>query len=630
LTALLPPAFVLQHDLGSESSDSQTSAKLTQDSTAEALAGGDSPSGPSGLQGKLRSFAGGVHWTQLLAVLLVLLFWIANRAAYKGYFHGDDLDNLAWNQYVTLDTYLRGILSPWFDRSNFRPTGHFFFFVMRRYADLSYPAYVAVIQVIHILNAWWVWRLLRRLEISTQAAVAGVVVFLFHAATFAAYWMPMYIFDLLCGTFCILSVLSFINRRYLWSLLAFWLAYKAKEVAIMLPVVLLGYKLMVDGEGLRPLLRRERRVDREWLWLVPFFLISLVFGLQALQRNTGTRDAYTLKVTGDSVWQLIQFYGPKLFGSLWLFGAALVVAIAGHRDRRFWWALCSAVLLALPLLALPNRVFAVYLYVPVVFVAIAMGSVVSWRPAILAPLTVLVWCVFTYGEMKRFRNEFLANSTENRLWVQEVHRFLRGSPLSRSFVFDGFPPTLHAWGANGAIHLAKRDPDVRVASVEAPGAAQLLREPRVGVFVWNGATRMVNITSRTPTAADASYVKIDVGMPVWQFGEGWFQRDGSFRWTKPVAYANLYRPVQATRFELQVNAGPQQIKDLGQFRIRVFLDGVAIGESTFDRVGWQIVNWPIEPGPAKLVEIRLEADPPYKTPIDPRTLGAAIGAFGFR
>jgi hypothetical protein len=618
--------------LGSESSDSPNTVDHQDEANAsQGLSLSEaSPQGATSLLKQARNLVARLDRRHWIAALLVFLFWVANRAAYKGFFHGDDLDNLAWNQYVTLDTYLRGILSPWFDRSNFRPTGHFFFFVMRRYADLYYPAYVAVIQLIHVLNAWLLWRLLRCLDIPVQASLAGVIVFLFHAATLAAYWMPMYIFDLLCGTFCILSLLTFIGRRYVWSLVAFWLAYKAKEVAIMLPVGLLGYKLMVDGGGLRSLLRRQRALDREWLWLAPYFLISLLFGLQALQRNTGTRDAYTLKVTGESVWQLVQFYGPRLFGSPWIFAVVIALAVVTRRDRRFWWASSCAILLALPLLALPNRVFAVYLYVPVIFVAIAMSTVVTWRPAILVPATALVWCLFTYGEMKQFRNEFLANSAENRLWVRDVHGFLRGSPLSRSFVFDGFPPTLHPWGANGAIHLMKRDPEVRVASVEAPEAAQLLREPRVGVFVWNGATRMVNITSRTPTAADASYVKIDVGMPVWQFGEGWFQRDGSFRWTKPVAYANLYRPVQATKFELQVNAGPQQIKDLGQFRIRVFLDGVAIGESTFDRVGWQIVNWPIEPGPAKLVEIRLEADPPYRTPIDPRTLGAAIGGFGFR
>ena len=53
----------------------------------------------------------------------------------------------------------------------------------------------------------------------------------------------MYAFDLFCATFCLLSLLCWIKRRWVLSFLAFWLAYKSKELAVMLPAILACYEL---------------------------------------------------------------------------------------------------------------------------------------------------------------------------------------------------------------------------------------------------------------------------------------------------------------------------------------------------------------------------------------------------
>ena len=46
------------------------------------------------------------------------------------------------------------------------------------------------------------------------AALSAALFFLYHPATFDAYWQPMYVFDVLCGTFCLLSFLAFIDRMH--------------------------------------------------------------------------------------------------------------------------------------------------------------------------------------------------------------------------------------------------------------------------------------------------------------------------------------------------------------------------------------------------------------------------------
>src|SRR3954464_2994137 len=231
--------------------------------------------------------------TVLVAASIVLLFLVVNRGAYKGYFQDDDLDNLAWNSQLDAVDYLNGLISPVFSRNNFRPVGHFYLHVMERLAGLRFAPYVAMLQFFHLANCFLVWLILRRLKMHPLAALSAVLFFFYHPATFDAYWQPMYVFDVLCGTFCLLSFLAFIDRRWVLSFICFVCAYKSKEIAVMLPAVLAAYEFLLG--------------EKKWKPLVPFFLVSLSFGVQALVSNANTHDAYTLRMTPGTLWENVKF-----------------------------------------------------------------------------------------------------------------------------------------------------------------------------------------------------------------------------------------------------------------------------------------------------------------------------------
>ena len=163
---------------------------------------------------------------------------------------------------------LRGLLSPQVSVRNFRPVGAFYYQVLGGYFGLDFPKFIAAIHALHLLNIWLFWLLARRLGLSPLAASAGAFFFGFHAALFDAWWKPMFVFDVLCATFSLLTLLSYAYNRWILSLVSFWLAYKSKELAVMLPAVLGCYELWFG--------------KRQWKRLLPFFAISLLFGLQAL------------------------------------------------------------------------------------------------------------------------------------------------------------------------------------------------------------------------------------------------------------------------------------------------------------------------------------------------------------
>jgi hypothetical protein len=61
-------------------------------------------------------------WIGLALFLsMALLFFIANRGAYDGFFQGDELDNIGWTPQVPISTFARDLVSPIYNGRNFRP-----------------------------------------------------------------------------------------------------------------------------------------------------------------------------------------------------------------------------------------------------------------------------------------------------------------------------------------------------------------------------------------------------------------------------------------------------------------------------------------------------------------------------
>ena len=117
---------------------------------------------------------------------MMVLFLIANRGAYQGYFQDDDLDNISWTPFTPLATFAREVVAPRLSPVNFRPAGHFYFRVLASVAGLRFPWYVAGIHALHFLNVWLLYLLMRRLAADRFTSGAGAVLFAFHMAVFDA------------------------------------------------------------------------------------------------------------------------------------------------------------------------------------------------------------------------------------------------------------------------------------------------------------------------------------------------------------------------------------------------------------------------------------------------------------
>ena len=226
-----------------------------------------------------------------LLAALATAFLLINRAAYHGYFQHDDFAHLSWTTKGPWTGFITGALSPRFYPHLFRPLGHLHYYLMEKAAGLNYPAFVAAIQLYHLAAAWVLWLVLRQLRFTLVPAAATVVVFTLNMAVFQIFWLPAFVFDLGCGLFCLISFLFWMRRRWVSSFVFFFLAYRWKETAIMLPAVLLLYEWLVAEE-------------KHWWPLAPFFAVSAWFGGQGLTSfHSGAQTEYRFTLTPAAVWR---------------------------------------------------------------------------------------------------------------------------------------------------------------------------------------------------------------------------------------------------------------------------------------------------------------------------------------
>src|SRR5207253_10503363 len=122
-----------------------------------------------------------------------------------------------------------------------------------------------------------------------------------------------------------------------------------------------------------------------WRWkpLVPFFAVSLSFGLQSLLLSPNRDNDYTFRFTAAALAKTSVFYADRIFLIPYVGFAAVLLA----RYRRAWFGFTMMALFFLPLLFLPGRIFSAYCYLPFTGLAIALaGAAESTSVAALAVL----------------------------------------------------------------------------------------------------------------------------------------------------------------------------------------------------------------------------------------------------
>jgi len=518
-----------------------------------------------------------------LGAAFLFLFLVANRGAHEGYFSDDDLDNLASTLLAGFDAFWRGFVSPLYDRYNFRPVGHVTYRWLGQLWGLWFPPYIAVMQFLHLTNALLVYRLVRTV-LTPRAAMSAAVFFAFHSALLSAHWKPMYLFDVLCGMALISAFSLYRSGRWGVALLLFWCAYKSKEIAIFFPLVLL---------------LEEWQDQRRWLRVAPFLAVSLVFGSQALMQNeVRLPSAYTLQFTMAAFTDCLRFYGGMAAGLPWILLAGWRW-LGGTERRWLVMGIIAATALLGPLLFLPGRLFSVYLYVPLMFGAVAVGAVVNRWPSWALTLAFLIYAGIGLRELRIYRRAELTQAQTTKEFVSSACLVLKDrSSLAQAF-YEAGPQGLNVWGVEATYRLCSGNLMLKLS----PWDLKQLR-PNDPVIRWTKMPNQAGLVELTRFDGEL------VG--------GWYGWDSSFRW-------------MGERAEIRVKALPGHrhvLLDLVSIpadELEVLQDGNSIGKRTVQDHGPQKMIFPLlHSDLTRDLRIELRAWPAKRIGNDPRMLSVAV------
>lgn len=429
-------------------------------------------------------------WLPLLAAAVAIIgaFIALNFRVYDGFFQDDELANLNWTPLLPLRDYLIALINPLFAPDNFRPVGHLYFALMGRAVGLDFPPWMTPIFAIHLINAALLFWLLRKLAIEPWCALAGVAFFTLSATAMDAYWKPMYCFDLLCTTFSLASILLWAYRRLVLSFIAFWLAYKSKELAVMLPAVLLAYEYWLG--------------ERKFLPLIPFLIASLSFGLQGFLLNPNKNNDYTFRITMHALEKTIPFYAHRFL--LFRFSGLALFALALVRDRRIWFGLTAMVCFVFVLLFLPGRVFEAYGYLPLTGAVIAFTAAASRVNPAWLWLALALWMPINIRQLLREQSVKLSNDDEAYAFVDTIGIWAAQNPRIVTFVYNGLPNGFHPWGVTGAWDVVHHTLGLHTYSRNWPETPHVMQSGTVALGTWDTASKTLSIRIRDPAQVNSA------------------------------------------------------------------------------------------------------------------------------
>ncbi len=405
------------------------------------------------------------------------MFIALNYRAYDGFFQDDELDNLSWAPHLDAGDVVRGFLDPAFSVKNFRPVGHLYFAVVGRMFGENFPPWMTPIFALHLICAGLIFLLARALKIGAWHSLAAVAFFTWSAGAMDAYWKPMYCFDLLCTAFSLGSILLYAQRRWVLSFLVFWCAYKAKELAVMLPLVLVAWEWWFG--------------ERKFWRLIPFLLVSLSFGLQGLVRNPNIDNEYTFRFHVDALRSTVPFYARRFL--LFRGSGLLLLLLVFVRDRRVWFGLVAAACFIFTLLFLPGRLYEAYAYLPLACVAIALAAAASHVRPVWAWLALMLWMPVNLHVLHREQGAKLVADDEAFAFVDAVNGWVRKNPGIDTLVYNRPPGAYHPWGVTAAWNIAHKR--LNLPADLADGAQA--KGPAV-YGMWDAKAQRLNLSVRPP------------------------------------------------------------------------------------------------------------------------------------
>ncbi|GAC1432738.1 MAG: hypothetical protein NVSMB6_30580 [Burkholderiaceae bacterium] len=345
-------------------------------------------------------------WTPVLIwAAIVTVFFHCAGFGLKTALGDDDVMNITFAWEPKLRELALGLLVPF--TPFYRPMGAAVYRSLFELFGLSALPFRLFIYGLLLVNIFLVYRLARRLSASIEIGMVAALLFTYHGRLSGIYLNNGTLYDVLCATLTLLTLLYYFHVRQQHRFLKGWqwpaflalftCALNAKEMAAVIPLLLFSYELIYHS----PILKSARGVATWFFYnALPALLCGILTVLAArakmgegsvMHGNQPYAMTFTLHWFLEH-WRLLMSHlvyarepgiSQRTLLALWL---VIILAAALARKRYVWIFACFALMGPLPVIFIPYRGFFV-MYLPLAGWAMLIASLlVLVRDWILAQM----------------------------------------------------------------------------------------------------------------------------------------------------------------------------------------------------------------------------------------------------
>jgi hypothetical protein len=457
------------------------------------------------------------HWLRIasryLIFLCIALLLVYTFRLYRfAYLYLDDFNNLFWVQKETGWAMLHYNIDP--TSNYFRPFAMLFYWILLHVFDLNPLPYHVFAWIIHCLNVFLVYLILKFACKSAYGAAFGSMIFAFQAAFAQVFWNFGTIFEVLGGFLFFLGIWIYFRfgnsiGGLLLACAVYFAANNTKEMDISLPIIWLLYEVLVNQAVSLKAANSGSVLKQAWnlgkRFILPaaiglFFVYLKVSTMAGHDRSHPYYMDFSWVTLGRGYgWYLNALYQTKLRWGPWMF--IVVFALAGFIYLRSRWALfflAYILITLLPVVFLINHRADFYWYIPFLgisgLIALAVGQITRWVSGEMSARMALILgiVVFAFATNQHYLKQRQLGAVQ-RNWGREVgleyQSFISGlRALDRpgpdeTIYYASVPQNFDAITILSATQVAFRRTDVNVQIVKSypPEAKYRVRfeNPRV-------------------------------------------------------------------------------------------------------------------------------------------------------
>jgi hypothetical protein len=550
----------------------------------------------------------------------------------------------------------QGTIRPWSERA--------FFMALFKLFGLDALPFRIVAFLTQALNLWLVGSLAQKLTGSRVAAFVAPLLWGLNAAlAFPLTWTSSYN-QLMCAAFLLGAFLLFLRyietgerRYYWWQCGVFFLGFGALEINLVYPGLAFGYAMLRD---------RRYLLSTIPLWFVSA-AYALVHNLVSPKQATGT---YAV-IVDSSLPSTFLRYWTNAFAwpdSLvpWLISAVLFGFLLTRLLDREWTALFPYLWFAVtiaPVLPLKNHFTTYYLTVPAIGLAIAgaHGVATAWKRGIVSGFgSLLLIGVYLFGsvpiarEVLRFNHD-RSKEVRDLIWsvtrARELHpgKTILLLGVSNTVFWSGifhnpFPlaGVEDVWLAPGSDdQIAPQPEHGDLSDFILPPIATIHALRRGEAVVYDATSYPIrNVTNAYRLSAESRWkpeysLRLKAGYSHFseQFGSGWHEPEGRFRWMARRAIVWLATPRQPNAHLWIVGYCPAEQVKLGPLHLNITVNGLPLPALELSQPDSQFTYdqpLPLSLDRSERLEIVFELDRTIPATTTGRELGLAFGTIAIK